>query len=68
VSELFTSNLESIVIDKTKPRAYTNYLLDLLEKGEVDPNYLIRDLLGWMSEHDVRRFVQANDYENMDEE
>ena len=56
------------MIDKTKPRAYTNYLLDLLENGEVDPNYLIRDLLGWMSEHDVRRFVQANDYESMDEE
>jgi hypothetical protein len=37
--------------------------MDLLENGEVDPNYLIRDLLGWMSEHDVRRFVQANDYE-----
>lgn len=56
------------MIDKTKPRAYTNYLLELLEKGAVSEDYMIRDLLGWMSEHDVRRFVQANDYENMDEE
>ena len=56
------------MIDKTKPRAYTNYLLDLLDKGAVSEDYLIRDLLGWMSESDVRRFVQANDYENMDEE
>ena len=53
------------MIDKTKPRAYTNYLLDLLENGVVSKDYLINDLLGWMSEHDVRRFVQANDYEDM---
>lgn len=53
------------MIDKTKPRAYTNYLLYLLENGVVNKDYLINDLLGWMSEHDVRRFVQANDYESM---
>lgn len=68
MSELYTNNLESIVIDKTKPRAYTNYLLELLDRGVVSEDYMIRDLLGWMSESDVRRFVQANDYENMDEE
>ena len=68
MSEPSTNNLESIVIDKTKPRAYTNYLLELLDRGVVSEDYMIRDLLGWMSEHDVRRFVQANDYENMDEE
>ena len=54
------------MIDKTKPRAYTNHLLQLLEDGLIDKDYLINDLLAWMSEHDVRRFVQANDYEFME--
>jgi len=50
------------MIDKTKPRAYTNALIDMLRNGEIDRDYLIMDLLGWMSEHDVRRFCQQNDY------
>lgn len=57
-----------IMIDKTKPRAYTNALWDMVEQGLIDKDYLIRDLIGWMSEHDVRRFCQQNSYLVEDED
>lgn len=43
-------------------RKYTKQVLDLVEQGMIDKDILIRDLLGWMSEDDVREFIERNDY------
>ena len=43
------------------PRTYTNALLDAVDEGMFDKDALIADLLGWMSEDDVKEFVQRND-------
>jgi len=42
-------------------RKYTNAVLDAVEEGMFDKDALIADLLGWMSEDDVKEFVQRND-------
>ena len=42
-------------------RPYTTALLDAVDEGMFDKDSLIQDLLGWMSEDDVREFVQRND-------
>lgn len=47
-------------------REYTNKILDMLGEGMLDKDMLIRDLLSWMSENDVRQFAEA--YELFPEE
>ena len=55
-------------------RLYTNRLLEAVSEGVVDKDALIQTLLMWMSEHDVKQMVLANDlqdvlfYEDEDEE
>lgn len=43
-------------------RDATKKILDMVAEGAVDKDVLIRDLLGWMSEDDVREFIDRNDY------
>ena len=43
-------------------RPVTSELLDLAEQGVIDWETLARDALGWMSEAEVARFAQSNDY------
>ena len=43
-------------------RKYTNKVLELLEGETLDAKELSRNLLAWMSEDDVKQFVEANDY------
>ena len=56
--------------DHRQSRPVTSELLDLAEQGAIDWETLARDALGWMSEAEVQRFAQANDYlqEQEDEE
>lgn len=42
-------------------RKYTCAVLDAVEEGMFDKDALIQDLLGWMSEEDVKEFVRRND-------
>lgn len=44
-------------------RKYTNKILDLMEEGAFDMKTLCRDLLGYLSEDEVKQFVLANDYQ-----
>jgi hypothetical protein len=48
--------------DHRQSRPVTSELLDLAEQGAIDWETLARDALGWMSEAEVQRFAQANDY------
>lgn len=41
-------------------RKYTNKILELVDDGIVDKDYLIRDLLMWMSESDVAEYYDRN--------
>jgi len=43
-------------------RPVTSALIDYAEEGVIAWESLARDLLGWMSEDEVRRFAQRNDY------
>lgn len=36
--------------------------LELMDEGQIDPKKLSQDLLGWMTEDDIKEFAQANDY------
>lgn len=47
--------------DMRQSRPYTTALLNAVDEGVADKDTLIRDLLGWMSEADVKEFVQRND-------
>lgn len=49
-------------------RFYTIQLMALVEDGAVDKDYLIRDLLGYLSEDEVEDFMRMNDYMAIDEE
>lgn len=40
-------------------REYTNKILEMLDEGMFDKDMLIRDLLSWMSEKDVREFADV---------
>lgn len=42
-------------------RTYTTALLEEVEAGTFDKDALIADLVGWMSEADVKEFVRSND-------
>lgn len=48
--------------DARRSRPYTTKLLDMVEQGVVDKDSLIQDLLGWMSEDEVKEFARRNDY------
>ena len=37
-------------------RKYTNKIIELVDEGCLNRDELIRDLLMWMSEHDVQEF------------
>lgn len=45
-------------------REYTNKLLDMVDEGMVDKDMLIRALVNYMSEDDVKDFVITNDYDD----
>jgi len=42
-------------------REYTNKLIEVMEDGAIDPKILARDLLGFLSEAEVKEFIEAND-------
>lgn len=46
--------------DIHKAREYTVRLMEAVDDGMVDKDQLIRDLVNWMSEQDVKDFVEAN--------
>lgn len=46
--------------DMFMSREYTMRLMEAVEDGMVDKDQLIRDLVNWMSEGDVKEFVEAN--------
>ena len=48
--------------DHRQSRPVTSELLDLAEQGVLTWEQLARDALGWMSEAEVQKFAQANDY------
>lgn len=47
--------------DHRKSRPVTSKMLDLVEQGVFDKDNLIRDLLNWLSEAEVKQFARAND-------
>lgn len=49
------------MFDHRVTRKYTCAVLDAVEEGMLDKDALIQDLLGWMSEDDVKEFVRRND-------
>ena len=48
-------------------REYTNALLEAVEEGLIDPKDALVDALFWMSEDDVKRMCQVNEYPVMTE-
>ena len=48
-------------IDKNSARAFSNYLIDLLEAGEVDACWIAKSLILYFSEDKIADFVK--DYE-----
>ena len=51
-----------------KTREYTNKILELVDEGIIDKDWLIQGLLMWMSERDVEQFYDANLRPDEDEE
>ena len=43
-------------------REYTTRLLEMVDEGLIDKESLIQDLLGWLSEDEVKEFAERNDY------
>jgi len=54
--------------DHRQSRPATSALIDLAEQGVIDWESLARDLMGWMSEHEVSEFARRNDYIRDEEE
>jgi hypothetical protein len=52
----------------TRLREYTCRILDHVEEGIFDKDILIRDLLNWMSEHDVKEFYEFHVENESDED
>ena len=48
--------------DARRSRPYTTRLLEMVEEGLIDKDSLINDLLGYLSESEVRHFCRSNDY------
>jgi hypothetical protein len=40
-------------------RKYTNKILERLEEGALHPDFLIQNLLMWMSEAEVKEFYES---------
>lgn len=55
-------------VDQTKTRAYTIAILEMMDQELLDPKQLVQDLLGELSERDVKRFAQEVLTELFDEE
>jgi hypothetical protein len=49
-------------------RKFTNKLLEAMDEGMIKPKDLVENLLGYMSERDVQRFVEAEGYFDHEEE
>jgi hypothetical protein len=49
-------------------RKFTNKLLEAVDEGMINSHNLARNLLGYMSEWDVQRFVEAEGYFDHEEE
>jgi len=49
-------------------RFHTIQLLQMVDDGVVDKDYLIADLLSYLSEEDVEKFMRKNDYMREEEE
>lgn len=49
-------------------RFHTIQLLSMVEDGVVDKDYLIQDLLGYLSEAEVEDFMRKNDYMREEED
>ena len=49
-------------------RFHTIQLLQMVDDGMVDKDYLIADLLRYLSEAEVERFMRCNDYMREEEE
>ena len=43
-------------------REFTSRMIDLNDEGYFDKDLLIRDLLNWMPEGDVKQFVRVYDF------
>jgi len=43
-------------------REYTDRLYEMLQDGLIDAESLVQDLLGWLSEDEVKEFAERNDY------
>jgi len=52
-------------------RKYTNKIFERLEEGALHPDFLIQNLLMWMSEAEVKKFyesvISCDDEEDADE-
>ncbi len=55
-------------VDKTKTRAYTIAILELMDEGLLDPKWLVQALLMDMSEHQVKLFALDELHEVFNEE
>ena len=49
-------------------RSYTNLILEMNDEGCFDKNQLIRDLLCWMDESEVKEFYERYIEEDEEEE
>ena len=50
----------AVIVDPHDARAYTCAVLEMLDAGLLNKDQLIGDLLGWMSEDDVKGFCKHN--------
>lgn len=50
------------------PRFHTIQLLQMVDDGVVDKDYLIADLLRYLSESEVEDFMRKNEYIREEEE
>lgn len=50
-----------IQVDTSKTRRYTCAVLDAVSEGMLNKDALIQDLLGYLSEDEVKDFVRKND-------
>lgn len=49
-------------------REATNRILEMVEEGVLDRDTVIRNLLGWMSEDEVRDFAECEQYFEFEED
>lgn len=43
-------------------------LLEMFEEGMLEPANLVRDLINWLDDAEVKQFCEANDIQLFDEE